>query len=224
VNRRSRLPSCEGWADAVGPGYVSELRYSVFDIRHSIFLFLVIAGSLAADVSFVWDASLVATSMPRGTGQGIWRSPDPVPTDAFEYYLTTKVFAVAEMLTPFLGTWVEGERAEATNFGQLTSLPFSFFDETVCATDVRSFLTIPITSVASSRGHVYVGTDSHVYYELSGFVVTNTTLAMRMPVMVSMTGHTNEGRGIFLSVIPEPSAALGLLLTFLGCTPRRCQA
>jgi hypothetical protein len=91
----------------------------------------------------------------------------------------------------------------------------------VYATNVRSFLTIPITSIAASRAHVYVGTDAYVYYEMSGFVVTNLNVGTRFPVMATLTAHTNAGRGIFFSAIPEPAALVILLVTLRSVVPRR---
>ncbi|GEM_PF-2531814 len=174
------------------------------------------------NISYVWELAMVVTSTPPGTGRGVWQSPVPVVTSAYEYVLTTKVSAIAHMLPPFIGTWDGGEETVATNIGAIPSLPCVFFDNTVRYTNVRNFLFLMVTSVASSHARVTIETDAYVRYELSEFAITNLTLRSATQVYMDLSARTNEGRGIFLTAVPEllPWHATGVWSAWLLCARR----
>jgi hypothetical protein len=155
-------------------------------------------------ISYVWEMAMVVTSTPPGTGRGTWQSPVPVVTSAYAYVLTTKVSAVAHLLPPLIGTWDSGEETVATNLGAIPSLPCVFFDATIRHTNVQSFFFLMITSVASSHARVSIETDAYVHYEISAFAITNLTLRSATQVYLDLHARTNEGRGIFLTAVPEP--------------------
>ncbi|MCX7005608.1 MAG: hypothetical protein NTV22_20420 [bacterium] len=175
-----------------------------------------------ADISYVWEMAMVVTSTPPGTGRGTWCSPGPIVTSAYEYVLTTKVSAVAHLLPPLPGTWDAGEQAMATNIGALPPLPCVFFDDILRFTNVQSLLFLMVTSVASAHAQVTIGTDAYVRYEVSEFFVTNLTLHSATRVYVELSARTNEGRGIFLTAVPEllPWHAPAALSAVLICARR----
>jgi len=178
----------------------------------------------ASVTGFVWDATLVVTSIPRGTGQCLWHTPAPIDTSCEQYCLTTILHSTATLLLPFFGTWDDGVRTGVVTAGQLTNLPYTLYDEVTVQTNLRTFFTLSITSIAASRGHVFIGTDAFLNYELSELMVTNTTLGGYTDIRVTSTAHTNEGHGIFLQIVPEPVlAALAAALAAVGLRRREAR-
>ncbi|NLF40963.1 hypothetical protein GX586_16085 [bacterium] len=183
------------------------------------------AAVIAADtITYAWDMMFTVTSIPRGTGSAVWRSPEPIALGGAAYVFTSRVQAVAHLLPPFFGTYVIGDVYQVTNVGPLGTLPFYLLNETLRQTSVQTIFTITFTGVASSHIEVYIDTDAFFYSKTLDFVVTNVTLGGYVSVYVDTTGLLTNGAGIRLSVIPEPCAALPSAATcagFIACRRRR---
>jgi hypothetical protein len=162
--------------------------------------------------SMVWDATLALTSIPRGTGYCLWHTPAPIDTSCAQYCLTTILHSTASLLPPLIGTWDDGVQTGVVVQGAITNLPCILYDQVTVRTTVYNFFMLTITSIASSRGRVFFDTNALLNYELSGLMVTNMLLGGYTDVRVTVTAHTNEGRGIFMNILPEPALAALLVV------------
>jgi len=192
-----------------------------FGVCSGMLLFNSVGGA-ASITGFVWDATIVITSIPAGSGCGLWHTPEPIATLHEQYCLTTILHSPASLLPPFFGAWDDGVRTGVVTTGQLATLPFTLYDQVTVQTNLRTFFTLVITSIASSRGRVYVGTNALLNYELSELMVTNTTLGGYTDIAVTVTAHTNKGHGIFLQIVPEPVPAAALVLLAVRARRRLC--
>lgn len=106
----------------------------------------------ADSLNYAWDVSVVVTSIPAGTGRGVWYAPDPVAVSASHYWMTSHVAMTASLLPPLFGTWDSGEELSATNVpGPLEPLPRVLIDERIVRTNLQRILLLVVTSVASIR-------------------------------------------------------------------------
>ncbi len=167
----------------------------------------------ADELQYWWDVNIVVTSIPQGSGRGVWRSPEPVDTSALHYWMTSHVTMAAALLPPFSGTWDSGEELSAADVaGPLAPLPCVLTDQTVVRTNLQRIFLIVITSVASTHARVQIGTDSFVYSEIANFYITNLTMGGYTGVELTVSGATNDGRGVLLVAAPEARAGLVCVL------------
>lgn len=173
---------------------------------------MVLVSTGRADLSYMWDTVLITTSTPPGTGAAMWRSPEPIVTNADGYVCTSALHAVGYLLQ-FPTVIDVGIVTYATNSGPVTDFPLVFFDHTL-----TQAITQPLSAWYTLRLLATLQTDSHVHIQLSqyqsyGGSPPNTSTPL--PSRLEMRGFVTNGLGTAVTAVPETSALAALLPALL---------
>jgi len=162
-----------------------------------LMFFLLLATSsivFAKETSYAWNTSLITTNKENGTGSYLWTSPEPIDSNGFSYYFTSRIHAIAYALRT-TATEDAGIHEFSAEITRPSSLPL-IVSEDIISGEISGTIIVTYSFKIKS----FIDPDWKVKVELSDFTTT-----MPGGARLEITGDLAKDNGFFVQIIPEPT-------------------